>query len=54
MDAERVRQKAAARHWADHGPAGFAIGSNHTINDAVPAENLRALARAVAELRAGA
>jgi uroporphyrinogen decarboxylase len=46
-------KRAVAHHWADYGPAGFVIGSNHSINDAVPAENLRALARAVAELRAG-
>jgi uroporphyrinogen-III decarboxylase len=37
-------------HWQSYGPAGFVLGSNHSINDAVPPENLRALARAVAEL----
>jgi uroporphyrinogen decarboxylase len=43
---------AALADWEDYGPAGFALGSNHSINDAVPEANLRALAAAVAELRA--
>ncbi len=42
---------AAARdHWESYGPAGFLLGSNHSIGDAVPPENLRALAVAIAEL----
>ena len=41
---------AVAEHWIDYGPSGFIIGSNHSINDAVPPNNLWALARAVAEL----
>jgi len=43
---------AALADWEAYGPAGFALGSNHSINDAVPEANLRALAAAVAELRA--
>ena len=49
----RAEDVAAAvrEQWQAYGPAGFVLGSNHSINDAVPAENLRALAGAVAELR---
>jgi uroporphyrinogen decarboxylase len=36
--------------WAAYGPSGFILGSNHSINDAVPVGNLWALAHAVAEL----
>jgi len=36
--------------WAAYGPAGVVLGSNHSINDAVPPENLWALARTVADL----
>jgi len=43
---------AVRAHWRSYGPTGFVIGSNHSINNAVPGENLRALARAVADLRA--
>ncbi len=37
-------------HWQSYGPAGFILGSNHSISDAVPSGNLRALVAAVAEL----
>ena len=43
---------AVRADWGSYGPAGVVIGSNHSINNAVPLENLRALARAVADLRA--
>ncbi len=41
---------AVGRHWQSYGPAGFILGSNHSISDAVPPDNLRALALAVARL----
>ena len=46
-------RETVREHWRAYGPKGFVIGSNHSLNDAVPGANTRALAEAVAELRGG-
>jgi len=49
---DQIRE-VVREHWGAYGPKGFVIGSNHSLNDAVPGANVRALAAAVAELRGG-